>query len=347
MIPEVSQIVRRTGIGRILAFRPFQHDNGFRLIGETIIGTGSDGLLQGFQGSSFFTPLPFKPGLVIQGHRINRFSALFGNPGPDQSGSLPVKPRLCIVQRKFNVRVNISTDEAFQRFLSGTPSGLRSGQQHLLVQNTEVKPVQGKRPLSQREGIVSVPHVAQDAHFQVTGFMMVSIPDQRAVDQVQGIIHILLFGSKLRKPEIAAVHPGRVPNGLVKNPVSLLITLLKTQSQSQVEIWPAIQGIGITPGQGGNGCPEIRFSLCKPASSQVPQPKRVGTAAVLRVAPEGFLVIRPGVIGGVPVLLQVKPRQKELFIARDLFGLPGRLCGFGNRLFPAGFRLPAYQESSI
>ena len=110
----------------------------------------------------------------------------------------------------------------------------------------------------------------------------------------------------------------------------LRVASLHIEGQAQVVVRFAVIGVGVAPGQA------LRWPAGKTASASAElaaaqkQPAhRVVAAAVERVAPQGFLVIGLGRIGGVAILFQVQAVQEKLFVARDLCGGRAGVAGAG------------------
>ena len=114
-----------------------------------------------------------------------------------------------------------------------------------------------------------------------------------------------IAAGQARQFKVGTVLPGRIPGRFVKGVKGLAITTLDFEGQPQVVQRFPIVGIGIAPGQAGDGGTEIGFGFGKFAPPVEQQAQRVVTAAIVGIAAQGFYIISFRAKGGVAILFQV------------------------------------------
>ena len=185
-------------------------------------------------------------------------------------------------------------------------------------------------------------HASQMNRREVQGILI-----EGRLDEAQGPLQFTPGGGNPGQKEEAPGLGGLVPGGFVEPLEGFIVSPLVPQGQSKVEEGLALGGVGIAPLKPPAGGAEVRFGLGEFGPLQTSQPHGVVHPAVAGITFESLEIVGLRGEGGVSILLDVPPPEKELFISRRGFRLRRGSGLLGPRGLTRGIEGIADKQSSL
>ena len=193
----------------------------------------------------------------------------------------------------------------------------------LLDHHAEVQSIRLQAGFGGAGGVSGSPQLAQNGDLELLRFVMPGIARQRPLNQVEGVVPVVTAAGDPRQFEIAAVLPRRIPDGFVEGVEGFVVAPLKLERQAEVVVRLAVVGVGVAQRQAADRLAEVGFGGGEFAASQQQQAERVVAAAVERVAPQRFLVVRFRLVGRMAILFEMQPVEEQFLVGFDLGGRTG------------------------